>query len=290
MLDSHALRSWPFEEVQQTYGEKESMLYALSVGFGSDPMDLRQLPFVYERDLRAVPTMAAVLGYPGLWVSDLRTGIDWLKIVHGEQAVRFHRPLSPAATVVGLTRVTSVTDKGPGRGAIFVQERTLRDAGTGELLATVEQVNFCRGDGGYSLGGGGDGRQVSDPPQRAPHLIPGRPPDEVHETQTLPQQALMYRLNADRNPIHVRSRGCGIGGIPAANSSRARHLRRRRAGHPADLLRLGTGSTEIFAGEIHFAVFPWRKPADRDLARLLGGFVPLRFHRAQCGGFEQRVG
>lgn len=214
MLDSHALRSWPFEEVQLTYGEKESMLYALSVGFGSDPMDLRQLPFVYERDLRAVPTMAAVLGYPGLWVSDPRTGIDWLKIVHGEQAVRFHRPLSPAATVVGLTRVTSVTDKGPGRGAIFVQERTLRDAGTGDLLATVEQVNFCRGDGGYSLGGGGDGRQVSDPPQRAPHPIPGRPPDEVHETQTLPQQALMYRLNADRNPIHVDPVAAALAGFP----------------------------------------------------------------------------
>lgn len=203
MIDSHAVKNWPFTEVRQTYGQVDSIHYALAVGYGADPMDSQQLRFVYERDLLAVPTMAVVLSYPGLWISDPRTGIDWHKAVHGEQAVRFHRPLAAAGTVVGLTRVSSVTDKGPDKGAVFVQQRTLRDAGSGEVLATLEQVNFCRGDGGYSIGGGAGGRQVSDPPPPPPHQLPDEAPRQVHEMATLPQQALLYRLCADRHPIHV---------------------------------------------------------------------------------------
>ena len=203
MLDSHALKSWPFKEVSQTYSETDTMHYALSVGFGADPMDLRQLKFVYEKGLVAAPTMAVVLSYPGLWISDPRTGIDWLRTVHGEQSVRFHRPLPASGTVVGLTSISAVTDKGEGKGAVFVQRRTLRDAKTGENIATLEQINFCRGDGGYSLNGGADGRQVSDPPPASPHVLPEGVPELVYDTPTLVQQALLYRLCADRHPIHV---------------------------------------------------------------------------------------
>ncbi len=213
MLDSVAIKNWPFEEVRQTYTATDTIHYALAVGYGSDPMDLQQLPFVYERDLRAAPTMAVVLSYPGLWISDPRTGIDWLKAVHGEQTVRFHKPLPAAGTVVGLTRVTTVTDKGRGKGAIFVQQRTLRDE-AGGLLATLEQVNFCRGDGGYSENGGADGRQVSDPPPPAPHPIPEASPAQVHDMPTLPQQALLYRLCADRHPIHVDPVAAAAVGFP----------------------------------------------------------------------------
>jgi len=213
LLDSHALKHWPFDEVRQTYTETDTIHYALAVGYGSDPTDARQLPFVYERDLRAAPTMAVVLAYPGLWISDPRTGIDWLKAVHGEQTVRFHKPLPAAGTVAGLTRVVSATDKGPGKGAIFVQQRTLRDT-AGELLATLDQVNFCRGDGGYSTNGGADGRQVSDPPPPAPHPIPERPPERMHDFRTLPQQALFYRLCADRHPIHVDPAAAAKVGFP----------------------------------------------------------------------------
>jgi acyl dehydratase len=84
-----------------------------------------RLKFVYENGLIAVPTMAVVLSYPGLWISDPLTGIDWLKTVHGEQSVRFHRPLPSSGAVTGLTSVSAVTDKGEGKGAIFVQRRTL---------------------------------------------------------------------------------------------------------------------------------------------------------------------
>jgi acyl dehydratase len=213
-IDCNALKTWPFTDVEQIYTEKDSIFYALAVGYGADPMEERELPFFYEKNLVAVPTMAVVLSYPGLWIADPKSGIDWLKTVHGEQSVRFHRPLPGSGTVVGRTRVASVIDKGPGKGALFVQERTLRDKASGEPLATLEQVNFCRGDGGYSLDGGADGKQVSDAPIAAPHPLPDTPPQWLHDIPTLPQQALFYRLCADRHPIHVDPRAAREAGFP----------------------------------------------------------------------------
>jgi acyl dehydratase len=126
-----------------------------------------------------------------------------MNVVHGEQSIRFHRPLPATGTVVGRMRIKSVTDKGAGRGALFLQERKLFDKASGELLATLEQLNFCRGDGGYSEQGGADGTQVSDPtPFSLPHL-PATEPDLVQVVGTSPRMALFYRLCADRHPIHV---------------------------------------------------------------------------------------
>ena len=82
------------------YTERDTMLYALGLGTGADPIDEGELRFVYEKDLQAVPTMATVLGSPGFWWRDPRTGADWVKLVHGEQAVRLFRPLPVAATLV----------------------------------------------------------------------------------------------------------------------------------------------------------------------------------------------
>ena len=99
-LNAKALRDWTFEPRQQTYTDRETMLYALSLGFGADPLDKRELPFVYENELRAVPTMAAVLCHPGPWLTDPRTGATRSKTVHGEQRLRFHAPLPAAGRVV----------------------------------------------------------------------------------------------------------------------------------------------------------------------------------------------
>ena len=104
-------------EVTQTYTEKDAILYALGVGLGRDPMDADELPFVYEKNLKLLPTFAAVLGWPGFWVRDLDTGIDWVKVVAGEQGLVLHRPLAPRGTVIGRTRVTEIIDKGAGKGA-----------------------------------------------------------------------------------------------------------------------------------------------------------------------------
>src|SRR5207253_321323 len=83
------------------YTSRDTILYALGVGFGADPLDANELRFVYEKALSAVPTMASVLASPGFWMRDRQElGIDFLKLVHGEQGVTMHAPLPSAATLV----------------------------------------------------------------------------------------------------------------------------------------------------------------------------------------------
>ncbi|MBT6095990.1 MAG: 3-alpha,7-alpha,12-alpha-trihydroxy-5-beta-cholest-24-enoyl-CoA hydratase [Rhodospirillaceae bacterium] len=194
-IDPDKLYNWPFEDVEQTYTERESIIYALGLGFSADPMDEGQLNFTFEeRDFQAVPTMAAVLCTPGFWVRDPESGVDWQKVLHGEQSIELHRPLPPAATIKARTRVTDIIDKGEGKGALLFVERTLVDEATDESLATLKSTTFARGNGGF---GGPSG------PQPAPHPLPQREPDAVCDLPTLPQAALIYRLSGDPNPLHA---------------------------------------------------------------------------------------
>ncbi len=178
--------------VEVTYGPKDSMLYALGVGLGQDPMNEDELAFVYEKKLKALPTMATVLGYGVSWARE--AGIDQLRVVNGEQGFTLHKPLKPEGTVVGHSRIIEVIDKGAGKGALILSVRKISDKATGELIATVTQTAFCRGDGGF----GG-------PPRTAPtpHPIPDRAPDLVCDLRTRPEMALIYRLSGDYNPLHA---------------------------------------------------------------------------------------
>jgi len=197
-FDYHKIRNWTFPQRQQAYTEKDTMLYALSLGFGSDPLDVEQLQFVYEKNLQAVPTMAVVLGFPGFWMKNPETGVDWVKVLHGEQNVTIHQPLPAAASIIGRTRVTSVTDKGAGKGALVVVETQVSEQQSSALLATVSQVVFCRGNGGYSTHG-----QPSDVIASVPSVIPLTPPDIICDIATRPDMALIYRLSGDYNPLHA---------------------------------------------------------------------------------------
>jgi acyl dehydratase len=152
------------------------------------------LRFVDETKLVAAPTMANVLAYPGFWMRDLDTGIDWVKVVHGEQAMRLHRPIPPEGEVIGRTRIVDIVDKGPGKGALVYAEREIADAASGERLATLLQTVFCRGDGGFG------GKSTS---LRIPHQLPDRMPDITLDMPTHPQMALVYRLSGDLNPLHA---------------------------------------------------------------------------------------
>ncbi len=192
-------------QAEQSYGPKECMLYALGVGLGQDPMDEDQLAFVYEKNLKVLPTMGAVLGHPGFWMRDLDTGVDWVRIVNGEQGVRLHRPLKPQNTVIGRQRILEVVDKGTGKGALVFAERKVTDKTTGELIATVTQTTFCRADGGF----GGPPRQAPEP-----HPIPRRAPDAVCDLKTRPETALIYRLSGDRNPLHAEPAVARAAGFP----------------------------------------------------------------------------
>ena len=192
-------------DVEQTYGPKDCMLYALGLGFGLDPMNEDELVFVYEKNLKVLPTMPVVLGYPGFWVKDLDTGVDWVKVLAGEHSLDLHRPLARSGTILSRSRVVEIVDKGAGKGAIVYSERTVDDKMTGARVATIVQSTFCRGDGGF----GGPPRA-----QRPVHPIPERAPDHVCDLPTRPETALIYRLSGDPNPLHVDPAVATAAGFP----------------------------------------------------------------------------
>ncbi|HEY6870269.1 MAG TPA: MaoC/PaaZ C-terminal domain-containing protein [Novosphingobium sp.] len=184
-----------FPEIVHRYDWRDSVLYALGLGLGADPLAAGELRFVYEKNLQAMPTMAVVLGHPGFWISEPDAGLDFRKIVHGEQSLVIHAPLAPAATLVARNSVDEIIDKGEGRGALLRVRRDLFDQATGALQSTQVMSMFCRGDGGF--GGPTSGR-----PQ-AEVTIPERRPDFTVVRPTLPQAALIYRLSGDYNPLHA---------------------------------------------------------------------------------------
>jgi acyl dehydratase len=193
-IDYDKLLALQIPEVEHSYTEKDAILYALGVGLGYDPLDAEQLGFLYERNLKVLPTFATVLGYPGFWIRDLDTGIDWVRILNAEQGITLHRSLQSQGTVIGRTKILDVVDKGADKGALVYTERAVHDKASGALIATVTQTTFARGDGGF-----GGPKRDSQPP----HPIPERKPDLVCELPTRPEMALIYRLSGDRNPLHI---------------------------------------------------------------------------------------
>lgn len=203
-LDYQTIKNWQFADIHHRYEDKDTILYALGIGLGADPMDAAQLRYVYEQDLQTIPTLATVLGHPGFWMNDPRTGIDWVRLVHGEQRLQLHAPLPASGTVTGKSRITHVIDKGADKGALVVTERTLHDD-QGLHLATLQQITFCRGDGGF-----GQGDEALPPLPAAP----ARTPDRSCQLSVAPNAALLYRLNADRNPLHADPAVASKAGYP----------------------------------------------------------------------------
>lgn len=205
-INPEHLLNYRIPPVTHIYGPAEIALYALSIGMGQDPMDLRQLTYLGAAGVapKAMPAIVNVLGHPGFWLADPATGVDALKVVHGEQGMTLHRPVPPQGQVTAQTQVTGLIDKGPGRGALLYTEKTLHDA-DGTLLATCRGTTFLRGDGGF---GGAAG------PARVPHQVPDTAPDHVFDTPTRPEQALLYRWNGDPNPLHLDPAVAARAGFP----------------------------------------------------------------------------
>lgn len=180
--------------VIQAYGDKDAMLYALGLGLGGDPCDARELRFVYEEGLKALPTLATVLCSATGWMHDPRFGIDASRIVHGEQHLVLHRPLAPSGELSGRMRVKHVFDKGRDKGAVVWTERVLVDTASTQPICTLLSATVARGDGGF---GGPPG------PETQRSVAPARDPDWIDELPTSPRAALLYRLNGDRNPLHA---------------------------------------------------------------------------------------
>ena len=191
-------------EVYQTYTKEDSMLYALSLGVGKDPTDLRQLPFVYEENQRCLPSFGTVLGHPGFWLRDMETGVAWEKIVHAQHELIIHRPLPVSAEIIGYQKIVDVIDRGADRGAMIIWQRSIVDAATKEALCTINQYMLARADGGF----GGPGKQLDALPS-----LPDREADAALVYQSDPQMALLYRLNGDWNPLHADPKVAKVAGF-----------------------------------------------------------------------------
>lgn len=180
------------EPVELSWSTDDALLYALSVGAGQqDPQ--RELEFTTEnsagRPARVLPTFAILLGRGSLNVP--LGEINQSATVHAEQTITAHRPLPAAGTARSVATVTGIYDKGSAAQVVMEIETT--DATTGEPLATQSASIFVRGEGGFG-GDRGPGTRWA-PPER--------PADHVVTYQTRPEQALLYRLTGDHNPLHT---------------------------------------------------------------------------------------
>lgn len=191
-LDYDALMSTSIVDLPFRYRDTETMLYALSVGFGRDPVDARELPFVTEHTglLKTVPSLATVL-VPDMFPPDL--GWDYGQVLHAEQRLQLFRPLPPAAELRIDKRIVDVIDRGPKLGAMLLFEAEGRLAADDTVVFSLGNTIIARGDGGF---GGANGKGP------LPHRVPRREPDLACDLGTRRDQALLYRLNGDRNPLH----------------------------------------------------------------------------------------
>lgn len=198
-MDSTRLMNWPFPQVRERYDPDRCILYALGLGIGRDPIAMSQLAYVYEDGLKALPTMSVTLGFPGPWLQHPDTGVDYAKVVHAEQHCRIFRPLETTGTMLCDNRVRAVIDKGPGRGALVLVDRDLRDEVTNELVSRHTSVLMVRGAGGF----GGDATAPATGAAPALGMVPDGLAPITFDWPTLPAQALIYRLSGDRNPLHA---------------------------------------------------------------------------------------
>jgi len=204
-LDYEKLLALKIPDVEHSYGPKDCMLYALGLGLGQDPLNADELAFVYEKNLKVLPTFAVMQGYAAYWLRRPEIGVTWAKVVHGEQGLVLHAPVAPQGTVIGRTRILDVVDKGEGKGALIYSERAISDKASGRLLATLTQTTFCRADGGF----GGPKRET--PP---PHALPQRAQDGICDFPTRPEMALVYRLSGDTNALHIDPDFAKAAGFP----------------------------------------------------------------------------
>jgi len=193
MIVERTLLDWPFVDVVQDLSRRDAAIYALGVGLGADPLDEGQLRFVRQEDNDAFPTLPVVLCRGALWPADPRSGIDYTKLVHGEQGLELMRPFPVEGRMRARERIVAVVDKGESKGAVVYSENLIVHDDTGEPLARTWRSLFARANGGFG------GTAIAP---RTPHILPDRTPDIVCDLPTFANQALLYRLNGDLNPLH----------------------------------------------------------------------------------------
>lgn len=281
-LDRAKVLGWSFKDVRSSHSERDTMLYALGLGLSRDPLDEQELGFTASRDLKALPTMAAVIAEPRPWLREV--GIDVTTALHASQAMHFDGTLPPAGTVRARFKVERLVDKGPGKGAFIVLLKEIFDDATGARLCRLPATIFVRGGGGF--GGSPDGLSEAV-------TMPARTPDLTQDYPIDPRTALIYRLSGDHNPLHadpVIARAAGFEGpivhgfctfgiagwllIKALCGKDPRRLASIEARfsaplYPGETLRLGIWQN---GGEIYFE----GRAVEREVLVLNGGLATLR--------------
>lgn len=198
MISYNTLRNWSFGVITHQYDQNDVIKYALGCGMGADPTDLKQLLFVFEKGLKVIPSMAAIIGSPGSWWRIPDTQVTWQKVLHAQQDVVFHQAMPITGNMHAYNRVTHLHDRGNNKGAIAGLTREIYDNDK-KLIATASRIEVLRADGGFSKFNG-----IHDSPPTRLQAIPtlDKSPSIV-DLPILPQGALLYRLNGDPNPLHA---------------------------------------------------------------------------------------
>jgi acyl dehydratase len=190
-----------FPEGEGSYTKDDVILYALGVGAGNPPTDPSELEYTFEKHLKVLPSFvttansggSSFFGVPGLEFNPAL-------MLHGEQDIEIHKTLPPEAKLTGKSSIVDIYDK--SKAALLVFQSVASDE-SGEPLFTNRSSLFLRGEGGF---GGESGPKVGN-------VAPDREPDEIILSTTLPQQAILYRLNGDKNPLHIDPEFAKMGGF-----------------------------------------------------------------------------
>jgi acyl dehydratase len=190
-------------DAEASWDHDRVILYHLGIGAGAKATDPNELEYCYERKLKVLPSFGVIPVFSALGSIAAIPGvqINFALVLHGEQDIEIHKPLPPMAKVKSSVRVAGIYDK--GKAALIVLEVATRAAESGDPLFTNRFSIFARGEGGF--GGESGPKSTLEAPDRAP--------DFVVESPTLPQQALLYRLSGDKNPLHADPEFAKLGGF-----------------------------------------------------------------------------
>ncbi len=185
------------EGKERSWTSKDAMIYALGLGCG-----VNELEFSTEKNQKVLPTMGVVLGSAGGKLMGQVGSFNPAMLLHGEQAVTLHKPIPVKGTITSKSRVAAIWDK--GKGAVITIEADMFEKESGDALFSTSSSVFIRGAGDF---GGERG------PSTAPFEAPDRAPDQQVKYQTTPDQALIYRLSGDWNPLHSDPDYAKLGGF-----------------------------------------------------------------------------
>jgi acyl dehydratase len=189
-------------ESQVGYTRDQVILYHLGVGAGNPPTDANELEYTYEKNLKVLPSFGVIPTFGSMAGMGSVPGLkfNFAMLLHGEQDLTVHQPIPPEARITNRARIAEIWDK--GKAALVVLQVDTKDE-SGRALFTNRFSLFLRGEGGF---GGEPGPKVGN-------AAPERAPDGRAEVATLPQQALLYRLSGDKNPLHADPEFAKLGGF-----------------------------------------------------------------------------